>query len=476
MRARIGLCRSPAALLAGGAASLVLILGEARGEEHEAPSPNPLRYNEDWRFLGKERRSEGAKSLKHLSIDREGTWRASSGAEFRVRHEFYGNPNWGDDTQDDGGYLWTRALPFVDLYSDDFRSRAFVELNIVESAGVGEGPSPVDEDRGDFLQLFADLGEAYLDGPGGDDGARLRVGRQVLALGSQRLVGTRYGVNVIRSFDSLEATLRRDGWYTRALYARPTEVEIGDFDNEPSSDQQLWGVYSTVETPDGIGLDLYYLGFVDDLAVFQQTAGREVRHTIGARQFGRVDDWFWNAEVAAQFGTVAEADIGAWTLALEGGRVLRRLPFTPRFDLKLDLISGDRDNSDGTVGTFNPLFPSLKYFGESGVLAPYNLIDFHPTLTVDVNEWVQIGADVDFLWRFSTDDAVYGAGGGILRDGSLSDARYVATQYEVFFEVELRENVAVFVSWTTLPPGSFLIDSGESETIHFVASELTWAF
>ncbi|MEM9351691.1 MAG: alginate export family protein [Planctomycetota bacterium] len=459
-------CGIALAMLACGSAVL------AAERPVEPPRTTPLRYNEDWRFLREDAGySAWPSQLKELPLGEPASWRLSVGAEVRERYERLGNPNWGEEPTDNDGYLWSRVLPVIDLQNEERRLRFFTELNLAYATSVDPEPGPFDQDRGDFLQLFADFGDPYA-----EDGPRLRVGRQVLALGSQRLVGTRYGVNVIRSFDSVELALAEGDARLRALYARPTEVLPDAFDNKISDDQQLWGAYSTLPFREHSNLDLYYLGFVDDLAVFQQTAGREVRHSIGTRFFGGFENWFWNVEAVGQFGRIGNADILAWTTAIEAGRAFEKLPMRPRFDLKLDFISGDVDTADGTVGTFNPLFPSLKYFGESGVLAPYNLIDLHPTITFDVSETVQVGADVDFFWRYSTDDAVYGPGGGILRDGSLSDERYIATQYEIFVEAELASGLVAFVSWTTLPPGDFIKSSGASETIHFVAAELTWIF
>jgi hypothetical protein len=123
------------------------------------------------------------------------------------------------------------------------------------------------------------------------------------------------------------------------------------------------------------------------------------------------------------------------------------------------------------LNTFNPLFPKLKYFGENGVLAPYNLFDLHPAATLHLTEAIRLVGDIQFLWRYSKDDGVYGAGGRLLRSGSGSDARYVATQYEIGAECEVNDNWTCRAFYAALPPGDFIRETGDSATIHFVALE-----
>lgn len=436
------------------------------------PEPSVLRYDEDWSsFRGLPVAYGWPGLLKDVPITCSDRWRLSFGGEIRERYERLGNPNWGADTEDSDGYLWSRLLPFVDATSQTHPARFFTQLNVAYATGVEPAPGPIDEDRADFLQLFADFGDPYA-----TSDHRVRIGRQVVVFGSERLVGTRYGVNVLQSFDSAEATLVDGSRTLRLFYGHPTNVRLGEFDNRPSSNQSLWGAYATVDPDDRPGFDGYYLGFRDDEAVFQQAGGREIRHSLGARWFGDAVGWYWDLEAVYQFGAVGSEKISAWTAAINLGRVLDWLPLSPKFDLKFDVISGDRDTQDGVIGTFTPLFPSLKYFGESGVLAPYNLIDLHPTMTWKLADAVTVGGNIDFLWRYSTDDAIYGPAGRILRDGALSGQAYIATQYELFAQAEIAQGLNAFVSWTALPPGPFLRESGPSGTLHFAALELTWVF
>jgi hypothetical protein len=447
------------------------ISGRSIAQEIARPSPGgPLRHDEDWAVLRDPARREGQwwEPYKFIPFDDEGEVYLTLGVELRARYEYLSNPNWGEEEEDRGGYLWLRALPTADLHLGQ-RFRLFGEMILAQAVDVDPAPSTIDEDVADILQAFGEVAVA--------PDTRLRAGRQILNFGSGRLISTRYGTNVIRTFDTAQVLYGEDRRSLFLIYGRPVSPETGGFDDEWSATQQFWSVYGSRDlvdagiAADAAGVDLYYIGFEDEGAVFDQGAGRELRHTVGLRIFGRQDRWDWNHELFGQFGRFAGDPIEAWSLATEVGHRRSDVPFAPRFSVKFNVISGDEDRHDGTLGTFNPLFPSLKYFGEPAVIAPYNLIDLHPTLEFSPMERIAVTADVDFMWRYSTDDGLYGAGGRLLRSGAGSDARYIATQFEVVLDLEVTENWELSGSYAAIPAGSFIRDTGSARAIHFAGFE-----
>jgi hypothetical protein len=105
-------------------------------------------------------------------------------------------------------------------------------------------------------------------------------------------------------------------------------------------------------------------------------------------------------------------------------------------------------------------------------LPPYNLIDFHPSVAFTFTDRLTMSADIDFFWRYSTDDGLYGAGGQLLRSGAGSNARYIATQFEWIVDYELTENLALNASYSVMPAGPFIRETGRSDTIHLVGLEV----
>ena len=131
----------------------------------------------------------------------------------------------------DDGYLWYRAMPYADLHLGP-RVRLFGELIAAFAEGVAQADTPVDETETDLLQGFAELQQ-----PLGERVLSFRGGRQLLAYGSERLISTRYGLNVLRPFDGGVARLDAGPWRVDALYVRPVDTGLETFDDETGNNR-----------------------------------------------------------------------------------------------------------------------------------------------------------------------------------------------------------------------------------------------
>jgi hypothetical protein len=111
-----------------------------------------------------------------------------------------------------------------------------------------------------------------------------------------------------------------------------------------------------------VNLDLYRLDADNATAAFNGTTGRERRHTLGGRTWGKIGSTGLDVEVegAAQFGAVGGRDIAASMATAIVGYTLP-VPRSPRLYLELDCASGDT-RPGGDVGTFNQLYPTAHAF------------------------------------------------------------------------------------------------------------------
>ncbi len=152
------------------------------------------------------------------------------------------------------------------------------------------------------------------------------------------------------------------------------------------------------------------------------------------------------------------------------------LPLTPFLELRANAISGDGNPADGTLGTFNAMFPKGKYFGEIGLIGPSNLVNLHPSLGIDLGSgWSLSGAAV-FYWRESLGDGVYGAPGNLLRPSAGSLERYIGTQADVVLGWEPTRNLSLEVAYSVFKPGRFINDTGSAQTVHFLGFETLFRF
>lgn len=223
-------------------------------------------------------------------------------------------------------------------------------------------------------------------------------------------------------------------------------------------------------------MDLYYIGFHDEKATYEQGTGDENRHTLGNRFFGALGNWRRNSEAILQFGTFADGDIFAWGFGSATRYTFADLPLTPFFELRANAISGDEDLFDVELNTFNAMFPRAKYFGEMGLIGPRNLLDLHPIVGVDLGGgWSLYGATV-FFWRESLEDGVYDGPGNLLRTSDGSRARYIGTQSEVVLQWSPARGIDILAAYSVFEPGQFIEETGPSNTIQFVELELQLRF
>lgn len=429
-------------------------------EAWQAPTLSITRYDEDWSDL-----ADAAKRAHHWTgpfkyIPLGGDAWLSTGIEVRLRSESFANNALGNAASPDDGYLWTRVLPYADLHVG--RVRAFAQPILAYAAGVRPAAGPVDQTRTDLLQGFAEL----------DLGAvTLRGGRQMLSLGTERLIGTRYGPNVPLAFDGVRGIGAVGRAKISLLAVAPVAPRGGTFDDRTSPTKTLWGAYAVLP-----GLDLYYLGYRNRTPHFGTRTGRELRHSFGARVHGTRDDWHWNVEGVAQFGRFADGPIAAWTLGTELGRTLPTLPFAPDAVLRINIISGDGDARDRRLGTFNALFPKGKYFGELSPVGPYNLINLNPRVAGTLGGGVSASIAANAFWRYAAADGVYDIPGNLLRAPGTSRARFIGKQIEGAISWAATPELALSASLSRFVPGGFLRDTGARRPIWMTGAETSFRF
>jgi len=463
-------------LLNGAIAALVgqrtLLADEPTSQPAPAALPpiTPIRYTEDY--------SAAPPSLKHIPLGDGGDSYLSLGIEFRLRYELYLDNLWGQGPQDSDGYLWERTMPYADLHIGP-NFRAFGQLVSAFEWGDATGIKPPDEDRLDLLQGFIDIRVPI----GENQSLLVRPGRQILRYGSERLIGMRYGANVPLPFDAALARFETGPWRIDAFYGHPIKTERGEWDDQSDDTQALWSLYTTLALPSigkRAGIDAYYIGYSDDKARFAQGPGEELRHTLGVRFFGEKSNVDWDFEACYQFGRYAmsggEGRISAWAVGGNVGYTFDGAPLRPRLGMKANVISGDDDPKDADLQTFNSLFPRRKYFGEMGQIGPYNLIDVHPSLTLQLTNKTTLELASVFYWRYSTNDGIYNTPGNVIRPGFNSDARFIGTQLEALLTHRFSREFEVTAAYEVCLPGRFIEESGPDEVVHFVGIELLYRF
>lgn len=447
----------------------LLFAPSARGQA--LPQTVNWRYDEDWSILRDRKPGAGDPwwlPAKYVPLDKSGRVTLTTGIDARIRHEGFSGNEWGSGPAPDDGYLWLRAMPYADLRIGAVRG--FVQPIAATARGVRPISGPVDRTGFDLLQAFGDLRLPIRGAT-----LTLRGGRELVALGSERLVGTRWGPNVPQPFDGLRAILDTGAAQVQVLRLRPVQIGPGDFDDRTSSSKRLSGVYATLRLPIGSG-DLYYLDAVNRAAHFDQGSGREHRQTFGARWFGAVGGLRWNWEAMLQRGRFAGAPIRAWSVASETSYRFAHAPLAPMLRLRANIVSGDRDPAERTLQTFDPLYPKGKYFGELSPLGPYNIVNLHPSATVTLGRGLDLSVAAVRYWRESRGDGLYGVPGNLIRSGRGSRSRDVGEQAEILVEWQANRALSFAGSLSLFRAGRFIRDTGPARPIHMAGLETAYRF
>ena len=439
------------------------------------PSYTPQVWDIDWSYLAQpaiSRSSETDWSDRFHYISLGNNRFLSITGQLRERGEYQDHPAFGAQPTDNG-YLLQRYLFSSDLHlSEHFRT--FVQLESGLINGRDGGPRPgIDQDKLDFNQGFIDITPLKPS----DDSLTVRAGRQLISLGSTRLIATGAGLNVEQPFDGIRLMLHAGRWTADGLAVRPTEVKTGIFDNEPNPVEELWGLYlSRALPPLHANVDLYYLGYDHKSVRYAQGTGREQRETIGARIWSRTPTWDYDFEYTAQFGRFNTGNIQAWGTGYHVGYTFHHTRFAPHPELDGGVLSGDHNVHDNTLSTFNPLFPNGNFLSQSILLGPFNLIIVRPTFKTALTRKASTNTNVELLCRQATEDGVYNIAGILTHSPGNSTARFIGTQIQQEIDYAFSRHLSGSLAYEHFFTGEFLKQSPPGHSLNFISPQLTYNF
>ncbi|RFM29668.1 alginate export family protein [Deminuibacter soli] len=383
-----------------------------------------MRYDEDYTYLKNDTSPGWYNHIKFIPFTADKKIYASIGGEARYEMVYTHNADWNEFGEGDNHYLLQRYDLHADVHLGN-RVRLFTQLRSALESGSKDAPRPIDEDKMNIQNLFADV----IAWQQGRQQLTVRLGRQELDYGTGRLISVREGPNVRQYFTGGKIMYTTPSLAVDGFVMMDDKVNTGFFDNKPTHQANLWGVYSHLVIPASGNIDFTYLGIRRDNAVFEEGEGKEVRHTIAARYWKYGGGFIYNVEGAYQFGSFNKGNINAWTAAIDIGYRFDHVKFTPSVNLRNDYISGDKRPGDGSLQTFNPLYPKGGYFGFNPRIGPANLIDLHPYVTAAFTGKLTMQADVVINWRYSLMDGIYRPSGTFNLAGEGSDKRYIGTAY-----------------------------------------------
>ncbi len=184
-------------------------------------------------------------------------------------------------------------------------------------------------------------------------GVSIRVGRQEISLGGQRLVGAVDWTQQARSMDGVRATLSPAWGSVDVLGIRLLDTSAAGI----GSNAYFGGVYATAKASGGT---------LDGYGLYNRASGgaKTNQYTLGARWVGKARSVVYRIEGAYQLGKRGGSDVSAFLFGGRAGIPIGKSTVT----LWYDYLSGDDNATDGKVKVFDTLFATNhKFYGYADV-------------------------------------------------------------------------------------------------------------
>jgi hypothetical protein len=302
-------------------------------------------------------------------------------------------------------------------------------------------------------------------------GLELKIGRQELSYGDQRLVSPLDWSNIARAWDALKIRYGTEAGWVEAFYSVIKEVQGAE------DDQEFWGIYASLRAVPDHEIDVYVFGRrLNDNSQpgdeFPPTPIFDRRDlTFGVRVKGAAFGLDYSAEGILQRGDVGDDEIRAWAAAATLGYTLD-VPWQPRIGLEVTHASGDDDPTDGKIGTFDPLYTFGHYYqGFADIFAFKNGTDYVLYLKVAPARGFSLHLDLHVFRLAEAEDAWYNAFGAPIRRDTTGDAgKRIGTEIDFHFRYAYGKHLSFWGGVSRFVAGSYVDDTAG------IDGDMTWGF
>lgn len=377
---------------AGVCAGALSAAPRAAAQSTAASAFKPLFYDNDFSYLAKPGADVAfGDAFKRLAVADGNLGVLDLGGQLRERyHHERGmgqEPGATRFTGTDNDLVLTRLRLFSNWQASE-SVRIYAE-GILADVGAESDyiPRPIDRNYGDFLNLFADVQLA--------DGLAVRIGRQELLYGNQRLISPLDWANTRRTFEGVKVMTKAGDWAVDGFYTHLVPVDANNLD-EADYNQTFYGCYAAYSGFENFTVEPYYIGY-DNENPGEGDSDFSL-HTCGVRINGGVDQWLWEMEGGPQFGRQSglglDQEAAFATMGL-GRKLSDALPWSSTLWCYYDYASGN--NMGGDFNRFNDLFPlGHKYFGfvdavkRQNIESPNVLLTFAPAAKLNILIGLQV--------------------------------------------------------------------------------------
>jgi hypothetical protein len=386
--------------------------------------------------------------------------------------------NSGVDSLTDDSWLLERTrlgvklapLDWLTFYAQAQDTREFGSdrPNVIGSLGA-EG-----DDTVDLRQAYVEIGDPKK--------FSLKVGRQVLSYGDQRLVGPLDWSNPSRTFDAVKLRYVDPGYTIDLFSASVVKLEDHKFNksdwiNSDSTRNQIFsGIYFTTNALDFQATELYAFQLHEEYATGDTDFFTLGTHLKGdPKKLGGVD---YDVEAAVQFGDVKGKSLTAYAGHAGVGYNWLASSLKPRIGIEANYGSGDGNAKDGKVETFQNLFPTNHpFYGYMDTFSWQNMAEIAFTSSITPSATTKVSLDYHVLWLADTNDAWYRANGTTAVRPIKGDAsNFAGSELDLTASWKATKNLSFLAGYSHFFAGGYLGDTGSKSDADFAYVQATLEF
>jgi hypothetical protein len=293
----------------------------------------------------------------------------------------------------------------------------------------------------------------------------VRVGRQPLLFGDNRLIATSNWGNVGPNYDAVRLSYKYKAMRLDAFSG--LVVVPGRGYDRTRFDKKISGIYSSFDVSKGRVLEFYTFWkqnqrVCDERGYF----GMANIYTYGVRSTGKLSGKFdYNAEAAAQRGHIARDAMSAAAGHVEVGRRLG--PATrPRIWAEYNYSSGDKAARDGHRQTFDQMYPTNVY-GTATDFGWRNLHEPAVGLEWQISKSWKIRNAYHGFWLVRRQDAVYTLSGAVYAANPVAESSRVGSEYDTRVICQPSRHVQLWWGYGHLFAGPFLKQTAKSSSVNY---------
>ncbi len=378
------------------------------------------------------------------------------GGELRFRQESQLNYDFNSSRDNNDTLYYLRTRVYADLNPTEyFRVYAMFQ----DSETYDEGAALIKtKARHKFYQGFVQF-----NGNGLPLKSMLRLGRQELNYGDQRLIGSFGWGNQGRSFDAALLRLENSEFWLDIFGGRI---------HPNTNEYQLAGAYAHLKKFPGGEMEPYFLYLHSSHGGL--SSGELSVYTIGDRLSVKFFKNFDSTiEADFQTGKSHGNTIQAFAAHAKVGYTFP-VSWKPRLGLEYNFASGDDAPGSGKVKTFNNLFPTNHdKYGFMDLFGWRNIHDFRFAFSTQPIKKIKASLDYHAFFLPEPANGVITAAGATLRAGSATASSFAGQEVDVLVKYEPVKYLEAAAGYSAFFPGSFFKDTGSSDVAHFIYTQLT---